>query len=190
MEISNNYNVNFCAKFGPNLKKQLTRREGNNNPAYAEFVEDSFNKVHNNYLLDGLTIEHVNNETLKVSHECCPEKSSYIYVDVPRGSKLSQRVLNIPAIKYIFAQDQIIDKYIKTSSESLNHIKQIILSDLIQIKSNPASVDPNKKDYYKSLNDDIKRISKNMDSICSEINAKEENIKEQIKIAKGNNANK
>jgi hypothetical protein len=185
MEINNNYNINFGAKFGPNLKKQLTRREGNNNPIYAEFVEDSFNKTHNNYLLDGLTIEHINNTTLKISHEYWPEQYSFIRVDAPRGSKLSQRVLNIPAITYIYAQDKIIDKNIATSIESIHQIEQILLSELMQIKSNmtPSKAE-NKTDFYKALRDDITRITNNTDSICEEIKEKEEYINEQIRIAK------
>ena len=187
MEISNNYNVNFGAKFGPNLKKQLNKREGNGNPSYADFVEDTFNKIHDDYLLEGLTIEHANNERLVISHELCPEIKSNILVKVPRKSTLSQRILDIPAIKYIVAQTEVAYQNLEENYKSTETLKMALLSEACKPASEITDV---KIDFYTSLKDDITRTLDNIETINDELESKHNNIIEQIKIAKGNNANK
>ena len=181
MEISNNYNVNFGAKFGPNLKKQLNKREGNGNPSYADFVEDTFNKIHDDYLLEGLTIEHANNERLVISHELCPEIKSNILVKVPRKSTLSQRILDIPAIKYIVAQTEVAYQNLEENYKSTETLKMTLLSEACK----PASeITDAKIDFYTSLKDDITRTLNNIETINDELESKRNNIIEQIKIAK------
>ncbi len=187
MEISNNYNINFGAKFGPNLKKQLNKREGNGNPLYADFVEDTFNKIHDKYLLKGLTIEHANNERLEISHELYPEITSNIFVRVPKGSTLSQRVLNIPPVKYIYAQDKIALEYIETSLKYAEQLKMVILAEICK----PISEFTDEQiKLYKTLKDDITKIDNNIKTINNELNLKRVNIAEQVEIAKQNHANK
>ena len=187
MEISNNYNVNFGAKFGPNLKKQLNKREGNGNPLYADFVEDTFNKIHDDYLLEGLTIEHANNERLVISHELCPEIKSKIWVKVPKKSTLSQRILDIPAIKYIIAQSVVLYRNVEESKKSVKTLEIALLSETCK----PASeITDAKIDFYTALKDDIIRTYDNIETLDKELKLKHNNIIEQIKIAKGNNANK
>lgn len=181
MEISNNYNINFCAKFGPNLKKQLNRREGNGNPLYADFVEDTFNKIHDKYLLKGLTIEHVNNERLEISHEFCPEIKSKVWVKVPKKTTLSQRILDIPAIKYIVAQSEVLYRNVEESHKSAKTLEIALMSETCK----PASqITDAQIDFYTSLKDEVTRALNNIETIDNEFKLKQNSILEQVKIAK------
>ena len=165
MEISNNYNINFGAKFGPNLKKQLNRREGNGNPLYADFVEDTF----------------VNNERLEISHEFCPEIKSKVWVKVPKKSTLSQRILDIPAIKYIVAQSEVLYRNVEESHKSAKTLEIALMSETCT----PATqITDAQIDFYTSLKDEVTRALNNIETIDNEFKLKQNSILEQVKIAK------
>lgn len=122
MNTLNNYNVSFGAKFGPKLKQQILKRDGNGEQLYAAAIEKTFEKKHSSYLFDRLVIEHINNGCLRVYHELYPDICSHIYLKVPKGSTLSGRILAVEPIKFIRAQLEVAQQCLKEGENFINNI--------------------------------------------------------------------
>ena len=57
MEINNNYNINFGAKLGPNLKTTLLKKEFGGDKSRLKKFEDVFEKTFNECLEENTVLE-------------------------------------------------------------------------------------------------------------------------------------
>ena len=132
MEISNNYNINFGAKFGPNLRATLLKNDfGGSKQKLAEF-EDTFSKNFEEWLEENTILELRKGGKFEISNPAFPNHRT-IFNLVARAKTLSERLLNAHYLNFNYNEcklfKQIISKEVK-KGKTLDELQAIANSKL------------------------------------------------------------
>ena len=132
MEISNNYNINFGAKFGPNLRATLLKNDfGGSKQKLAEF-EDTFSKNFEEWLEENTILELRKGGKFEISNPAFPNHR-IIFNLVARAKTLSERLLNAHYLNFNYNEcklfKQIISKEVK-KGKTLDELQAIANSKL------------------------------------------------------------
>lgn len=133
MEISNNYNLNFCAKFGPNLKSALLKNDFRGSKQKLTKFEDTFNKNFEEWLEKNSILELRKNGKFELSNPTFPEYK-VIFNIASKAKSLSEKLLKTHYLNFNYNEcklfKQIISKEIK-KGKTLEELKAIAETKLV-----------------------------------------------------------
>ena len=127
MEISNNNNLTFCAKFGPNLKTTLLKKEFGGNKTRLEKFEDTFQKIIEDCLEENTILEMNSKGHFELSNPVFP-KYKVPFRLMAKDCKLMDKIIKTHPLNYRHNENtlfrKIVAKEVKRGT-SLDHLNNI-----------------------------------------------------------------
>ncbi|MBR6723548.1 hypothetical protein IKL64_08845 [bacterium] len=163
MEISNNYNINFGAKFGPNLRATLLKSDFGGSKQKLNELEDTFSKNFEEWIEENTVLELRNNGKFELSNPAFP-KYKVIFNLVSSAKTLSEKLLNAHYLNFNYNEcklfKQIISKEVK-KGKTLEELKAIAETKLVAGQ---------RREYFKDFLEYAQRIkAENPESELTEL---------------------
>lgn len=128
MEINNNYNINFGAKLGPNLKTTLLKKEFGGDKSRLKKFEDVFEKTFNEYLEENTVLEMTAKGRFELHNSIFPKfKVPFRLMSHEPG--LVQKILKTHPLNYNYNECSLFKKIISKEVKrgvSLEHLNNIV----------------------------------------------------------------
>jgi hypothetical protein len=151
MEINNNYNINFGAKFGPNLKTTLLKKEFGGDKSRLKKFEDTFQKVVEECLEENTVLEMTPKGRFELSHPAFP-KYKIPFRLIAKDVNLLEKILKTHPLNYRYNENTLFKTII--SKEVKRGISPDHLSNIATEKFAPTEA----REYFFDFIRHAKRI--------------------------------